>query len=416
MLDFNLLGMGGLNPLQMAAKGYEQGADIQQNYQKQQALQQAAIEKKQNELDEEAILAKAIEGDVKAQAQYALKFAKDATEAQSSLAMLDKPKREARRTMAYQWDSLARTNPAALRDIVKQRIVALENSEPTQETQQELATLKSMQLLDDSKLPMATLPMIAVSDPDGYGKYIEPIIKQQEQPLKMRELGAKAEKAETEAKVAPEIANLDIVSKRLSNEKEVLDNQIKKLEAQGYLTPTQQADLDEKRARIAKISYEIGTAQDKKISDLSSEIETQRGSIQSSQDVIHTANKLLNHAGFAGVFGASSYLPTVAGTDAADASAILEQIQSQSFMASVDNMRGLGALTESEGKKLTSAIANIKENMSEKAAKQSLNEIITIMARGKTKAEAIIKKNEQKLKPLRQTAAQSTFDDLNSKY
>ena len=69
MLDFNLLGMGGLNPLQMAAKGYEQGADIQQNYQKQQALQQAAIEKKQNELDEEAILAKAIEGDVKAQAQ-----------------------------------------------------------------------------------------------------------------------------------------------------------------------------------------------------------------------------------------------------------------------------------------------------------------------------------------------------------
>lgn len=57
-----------------------------------------------------------------------------------------------------------------------------------------------------------------------------------------------------------------------------------------------------------------------------------------------------------GVFAAQSYIP---GTDAHALMGHIETLKSNVFLTQVEKMKGLGALTDTEGKKLESAIANL---------------------------------------------------------
>lgn len=64
---------------------------------------------------------------------------------------------------------------------------------------------------------------------------------------------------------------------------------------------------------------------------------------------------LLHKPGFDGIYGLRGAIYNVPGTDAANAAALREQVSSQSFQVSIQKMRGLGALSDAEGKKVQSA-------------------------------------------------------------
>ncbi|BET97704.1 phage DNA ejection protein [Xenorhabdus taiwanensis] len=106
---------------------------------------------------------------------------------------------------------------------------------------------------------------------------------------------------------------------------------------------------------------------------------------------INTAQKVLNSPGFNGYFGinanpfSSRYIP---GTDAANTESLVDTLKSQIFLANVQKMRGLGALSNAEGQKVQSAIGSLSHSMSEKAAKESINAIISIMEKGKQRLGA----------------------------
>lgn len=87
---------------------------------------------------------------------------------------------------------------------------------------------------------------------------------------------------------------------------------------------------------------------------------------------ITAADKLLSHPGFSSAVGLSSVLPTRPGSDSADFEAELESFNAKTFLSNVSQMKGLGALTEAEGAKLTSAAGAIKKGMSEKALRNNL--------------------------------------------
>lgn len=87
---------------------------------------------------------------------------------------------------------------------------------------------------------------------------------------------------------------------------------------------------------------------------------------------ITAADKLLGHPGFSSAVGLSSVLPTRPGSDAADFLAELESYNAKTFLSNVSQMKGLGALTEAEGAKITSAAGAIKPGMSEKALRRNL--------------------------------------------
>lgn len=104
---------------------------------------------------------------------------------------------------------------------------------------------------------------------------------------------------------------------------------------------------------------------------------------------IDTVLKLRDHPGFESLFGVNlvpgtnSFIP---GTEAAGAKTIFEQLQSKGFLAEIEKMKGLGALSENEGKKLGAAVVALSPGMPEKDAKIALNDIIKTMSVAKERA------------------------------
>lgn len=106
---------------------------------------------------------------------------------------------------------------------------------------------------------------------------------------------------------------------------------------------------------------------------------------------IDSAKRLKVHPGFSAMvgsgfdpasFGSFNPLPFAdretpfAGTDAANFKAELDSMKAQVFLPMVQSMKGMGALSNAEGQKLTDAIGAMDTHMSESAFSSSLNRII----------------------------------------
>lgn len=116
--------------------------------------------------------------------------------------------------------------------------------------------------------------------------------------------------------------------------------------------------IEEKQAKLDQNKIDTQKAADSAVANIDSSISA--------------ADKLLTHPGFSSAVGLSSVLPTRPGSDSADFEAELESFNAKTFLTNVSQMKGLGALTEAEGAKLTSAAGAIKKGMSEKALRNNL--------------------------------------------
>lgn len=105
---------------------------------------------------------------------------------------------------------------------------------------------------------------------------------------------------------------------------------------------------------------------------------------------IDTATKVLNSPGFTGYFGtnlnplSSRHIP---GTDAADTEALVDTLKSQGFMSGIQQMKGMGALSNAEGQKVMDAIGNLSASQSEKSARAAINTIISTTQRAQQRMQ-----------------------------
>ncbi|HHW1190016.1 TPA: phage DNA ejection protein [Escherichia coli] len=94
---------------------------------------------------------------------------------------------------------------------------------------------------------------------------------------------------------------------------------------------------------------------------------------------IETATKVLNSPGFTGYFGtnlnplSSRFIP---GTEAADTETLVDTLKSQGFLSGIQQMKGMGALSNAEGQKVMDAIGSLSPNQSEKSARAAIKTII----------------------------------------
>lgn len=99
----------------------------------------------------------------------------------------------------------------------------------------------------------------------------------------------------------------------------------------------------------------------------------------SSAKVIGLVNELLTHKGKSAALGASSYLPSIRGTERAGFDNRLKQIQGDAFLKAFESLKGGGAITEMEGQKATQALNRMNETVSEEefdaAAKDFISEV-----------------------------------------
>lgn len=92
---------------------------------------------------------------------------------------------------------------------------------------------------------------------------------------------------------------------------------------------------------------------------------------------------LKKHPGLPKAVGLLSPLTTIPGGDAADFEAALDQLKGQAFLVQFDKLRGAGAITESEGKKATDALAALSTRQSQGQFKKQLDVVLDILKRGR---------------------------------
>lgn len=100
-----------------------------------------------------------------------------------------------------------------------------------------------------------------------------------------------------------------------------------------------------------------------------------QGQIASFDVMLGSLDRLANHPGLSRSVGMVGAFPTIPGSDSANFKAELDTFQSQAFLPMVSQLKGMGALSDAEGKKLTAAVGALHPSMGEKAFRESIARI-----------------------------------------
>ena len=101
--------------------------------------------------------------------------------------------------------------------------------------------------------------------------------------------------------------------------------------------------------------------------------------------LVNQAEDLINDKGFSVSVGASAqpFFQYIPGTDRATWKAKHDEVVGQTFLAAIENLKGLGALSDREGAAATSAISRLKDtNQNEESFKAAVKELQFIVKRG----------------------------------
>jgi hypothetical protein len=106
-------------------------------------------------------------------------------------------------------------------------------------------------------------------------------------------------------------------------------------------------------------------------------VQSQSSAELSAQQAIDQAALLMGHKGRQMGTGTSSWVGSVPvlSTDAKDFQKNLDTFKAQTFVPMVSAMKGMGALSDAEGRKLTDSVGALDPNMSEKAFEDSLRAV-----------------------------------------
>ena len=137
---------------------------------------------------------------------------------------------------------------------------------------------------------------------------------------------------------------------------------------------TEQNKEDEKKSELRKKNEQLRDMQ-----------------VQSADNTIKAVNELRNHPGrFNGITGAFDARKHIPGTDEYDFANALETAKSNIFSSTAQGMKGLGALSNAEGNKLTALYGSLNPGMSKAAFDKTLDQITNIMSEHKVRAEKLM--------------------------
>ena len=202
-------------------------------------------------------------------------------------------------------------------------------------------------------------------------------------PDKFAETFTKLEKEGRDAALAPS----QLTQSQEKARKDKADADLAEIKAR-YGEQTEVANLAEKGWNIKKIEADIGVARDnvriaamnaqtsrmnagtqqgelrlkidKAVEERNEKIRGKVGEITSARSAIdnllNTADQLLKHPGKSAALGpVAQRIPTVR-QETADFEALVENLDAQAFISQIPNMKGMGALSDAEGKKLSASL------------------------------------------------------------
>jgi hypothetical protein len=112
--------------------------------------------------------------------------------------------------------------------------------------------------------------------------------------------------------------------------------------------------------------------------------------IQAAQNTLDLLDKIEMHPSRESATGFQSIFPTRAGSKVADFEGMVEQAKSGAFLTAVQNLKGLGAMSEYEARSATAAINRMNVATSDEGFLEALRDYRTIVQQAKAKAEQIL--------------------------
>lgn len=100
-----------------------------------------------------------------------------------------------------------------------------------------------------------------------------------------------------------------------------------------------------------------------------------QGAVDTFSTALDSLGELEKSPGLSKAVGVRSAFPTLPGSDAANFEARLDTFKAQTFLPMVSSLKGMGALSDAEGKKLSDAVGALSPKMSEKAFRDSIGKI-----------------------------------------
>lgn len=130
--------------------------------------------------------------------------------------------------------------------------------------------------------------------------------------------------------------------------------------------------------------------------------------IASFDTMLGTLERLGKHPGLSRSVGVVGAFPTMPGSNSANFKAELNTFQSQAFVPMVAQLKGMGALSDAEGKKLTQAVGALDPSMGETAFRESVSRITMDMSKARERMLGIAANTDGAKDPLQPPAPSNT--------
>lgn len=161
--------------------------------------------------------------------------------------------------------------------------------------------------------------------------------------------------------------NISAKNAELSREIQRAELQDKVLDRQ-IARETNQIKLDELKQKQADVRQKAEIARADRQA-------AAQGAVDTFSTALDSLNEIEQSPGLSKAVGIRSAFPTVPGSDAANFEARLDTFKAQTFLPMVQSLKGMGALSDAEGKKLSDVVGALSPKMSEKAFRESIGKI-----------------------------------------
>jgi hypothetical protein len=288
-----------------------------------------------------------------------------------ALGFQDEQKATALGSLGVQLSQFAATDPQAAANLIAQNADVLRSAGPGYEPEMLMQTLQQdpAALADRAdKFSLLALGPEKYFDVTGARAKIDAQVRGQD--VQMRGQDIQQQEGAANRAQARSLKQLTLADKALDRQVSMLGKQLDN-ETNDLRRQELALKLEEKRGQLESAK------RDKDVAG--------KSALATFDRAIDTINEIKNSSGFSsavGVPGVTAYLP---GTAAKETQGLIESLKSQAFLAEVEKMKGLGALTEREGAALTSAVGSLQLDMPEDAFKRSLNRIEDYFKAGKTR-------------------------------
>lgn len=381
------------NPIQTAMTGLTQGMQIGQFMQAKEQAEREAIQKQQMQEELSAFASKPN----KTHDDYAnimARFPSLAEDFKRSYDVLDSGKQQATfKTTSRIYAALSGGQPNVAKSILETEALGYENA-GDKTTADQMRTLAAMAETDPDGLLTISGLTLASTTPSQFKDVLGALGENQKLPEEINltkaqteKTKAEAEKTETENlwygdKTQAEINNLEsqVEDRQTGRVLQQQEMQLKNDQFYAKLDQDQQQfyeNLNQEERKIAQTVFNVKEKPEQRMERLE-KVEgfatAARNAAEGSKLAAQLANdaKALNES-TGGYWNRA--MRNVPGTDEYNFDQKLETMKSKIFLAQVDQMRGLGALTESEGAALKASIASINPNQDPRVVQQSLTEV-----------------------------------------